>query len=139
MGIPGIDLPEDSLAKFHHRSKSASLQRYKMKNGDAVHLRSLLAAARDAVSSLENRTRHSLEGDRELTLALVRSLEIVEEAAASVSRECRTALPQVPWVTIIGLRERLIHAYFDTLDILWKTATEDLPNLIEELERIEFP
>lgn len=37
----------------------------------------------------------------------------------------------------IGMRNRLIHAYFDVnLEILWKTVTEDLPGLIDELEKI---
>jgi len=38
---------------------------------------------------------------------------------------------------MIGMRHRLVHAYFDIdLDILWKTAQEDLPPLIVELERV---
>ena len=46
-------------------------------------------------------------------------------------------LSQIPWPNIIGMRNRLIHAYFDiNLEILWKTVTEDLPGLIDELEKI---
>lgn len=139
MGIPGINLPEDNLAKFHHRGKFATQQRCKMKKDDAVHLRSMLAAAKSAVSFIQNKTRRSLEGDKELTLALVKSMEFIEEAAASISKECRDGLPQIPWFTLIGLRERLVHAYFDTLDILWTMTTQELPSLIKELERIESP
>ena len=44
---------------------------------------------------------------------------------------------QIPWANIIGMRNRLIHAYFDiNRDILWKTVTDDLPPLITELEKI---
>jgi len=61
----------------------------------------------------------------------------VGEAAANVSNGCRENLPQIPWPNIIGMRNRLIHAYFDiNLDILWKTVIEDLPSLIVELEKI---
>lgn len=36
-----------------------------------------------------------------------------------------------------GLRDRLIHAYFDiNLDVVWKTVMEDLSPLITELEKI---
>jgi uncharacterized protein with HEPN domain len=44
-------------------------------------------------------------------------------------------LPKIPWGNIVGMRNRLIHAYFDiNLDILWMTVTEDLPPLITELQ-----
>lgn len=64
-------------------------------------------------------------------------LEIIGEAAAKISNESREELPQIPWLNIIGMRNRLIHAYFDiNLDILWKTIKEDLPPLISELQQI---
>ena len=59
------------------------------------------------------------------------------EAAIYVTDERRQALPGIPWKNIIGMRNRLIHAYFDiNLDILWKTVIEDLPPLIAELEKV---
>ena len=67
----------------------------------------------------------------------MKAIEIVGEAASKISEECREDFPQIPWTNIIGMRNRLIHAYFDlNLDILWKTITEDLPPLIAELEKI---
>jgi len=43
----------------------------------------------------------------------------------------------IPWQNIIGMRHRLIHAYFDiNLDVVWNTIVEDLPPLIKELERV---
>ena len=45
--------------------------------------------------------------------------------------------PTIPWLEIINMRHRLIHTYFDiNLDILWNTLITDLPDLIEELEKI---
>ena len=62
---------------------------------------------------------------------------IIGEAAANISSECRKRHPQIPWVDIIGMRNRLIHAYFDVdLDILWNTATTKLEPLIKELNKI---
>jgi uncharacterized protein with HEPN domain len=57
------------------------------------------------------------------------------------SKECRENLShQIPWPNIIGMRNRLIHAYFDiNLDILWKTVTEDIPLLIDNLEKVLPP
>ena len=52
------------------------------------------------------------------------------EAATKVSVETRQAAPDVPWNQITAMRNRLIHAYFDIdRDMLWKTATEEIPLL----------
>ena len=60
-----------------------------------------------------------------LLFALVRATEIIGEAASRVSPESRTTAPTVPWARITGMRNRLIHAYFDIdHDILWRTAVE---------------
>jgi uncharacterized protein with HEPN domain len=97
----------------------------------------MLDAAREAESFSQNKTRNSLDTDRKLALALVKCIEIMGEAAAQISNQSREALPQIPWADIIGMRNRLIHAYFDiNLDILWKTVVEDLPPLVAELEKI---
>ena len=72
-----------------------------------------------------------------LVFAMVRAIEIIGEAAANVSSECRERYPQIPWADIIGMRNRLVHAYFDVdLDILWNTATTKLEPLIEQLDKI---
>lgn len=102
---------------------------------DPIRLRHMLAASREAVGFAAGRSRGDLDRDRQLTLALVKCLEIVGEAAYALSEETRGTLPEVPWPDIIGMRHRLIHAYFDvSLDIVWKTVSEELPPLIEQLE-----
>ena len=108
-----------------------------MRKDDSVRIRHMLDAAQEAVSFVQNKRRSSLPKDRKLTLALVKSIEIMGEAAAKVTPKTREELSQIPWSNIIGMRNRLIHAYYDiNLDILWKTVTEDLPPLIAELEKI---
>jgi uncharacterized protein with HEPN domain len=70
---------------------------------------------------------------------LVKDIEIIGEAATNVSEDCREQFPHIPWRSIINMRNRLIHAYFDiNLDIVWQTVTEDLPYLITELDKIPF-
>ena len=52
-----------------------------------------------------------------------------------MTRETRTALSLVPWGQIVAMRNRLIHAYFDIdRDVLWKTASEELPALLPTLQ-----
>ncbi len=93
-------------------------------------------AAKEAASFIQEEERASLDVDRKLVLALMKSIEIIGEAAAKITKECQEDLSQIPWLNIIGMRNRLIHAYFDVnLEILWKTVTEDLTALIDELEK----
>ena len=81
------------------------------------------------------RTRNDLKYDRQLVLALVKDIEIVGEAATHVTERSRLSMPEIPWERIVGMRNRLVHAYFDiNLDIVWKTVQEDLPELIVLLE-----
>jgi len=97
----------------------------------------MLDAAKEAASFIENKTRDDLNTNRQIVLALVKCIEIVGEAAANISKQYQKDLDKIPWANITGMRNRLIHAYFDiNLDILWKTVVEDLPPLIAELENI---
>ena len=89
---------------------------------------------------VQNTTRDDLHANRVLSLALVRLLEIVGEAATRVSEELRARHPQIAWRQIISLRNRLIHGYDAVdLDILWQILHKDVPQLISDLERLISP
>jgi len=104
---------------------------------DSVRIRHILDAAREAVAFAKGRSRVDLNTDRKLNLSLVRLFEIIGEAARGISQESRQAHPDLPWKSMIGIRDRLIHGYFDVnLDVVWETVTEDLPGLIAKLENI---
>ncbi len=97
----------------------------------------MLDHAREASSLVHDKQREDLDTDRVLTLALVRLLEIVGEAAWRVPDDVRAKYSQIPWSQIVGLRNRLIHGYDSVdLDILWQILRHDIPALISELERV---
>jgi uncharacterized protein with HEPN domain len=101
---------------------------------DAIHLRHMLDAAQEATGFARGRTRSDLNDSRMLVLSLVKAIEIIGEAAYRVSPATRAELQDIPWDAIIGMRHRLVHAYFDiNLDILWRTVTDELPPLIDIL------
>jgi uncharacterized protein with HEPN domain len=107
-----------------------------MRQTDEIRLRHMLDAAQEALAFANGRSRTDLDSDRMLVLALVKSIEIIGEAATKVSSEARSAIASLPWPNIIGMRNRLIHAYFDIdLDRVWDTIVDDLPPLIAELKR----
>jgi len=104
---------------------------------DSVRIRHILDAAREVISFADNRSRSDLDTDRKLNLSLVRLLEIIGEAARGISEEFRQSHPDLPWNKMVGMRDRLIHGYFDVnLDVVWETITEDLPDLVAQLEKM---
>ena len=71
-----------------------------------------------------------------MRLALVRLLEVVGEAASRVPVDFRDEHPEIPWIGVVGLRNRLIHGYDDVdYDVVWKILTEDIPAFVTELEQ----
>ena len=95
----------------------------------------MLDAASEAQEFVAGKTRSDLDADRKLTLSLVKSIEIIGEAATKVTEEARSECPSIPWQDITAMRNRLIHAYFDiNLDVVWDTIFEELPPLIKALE-----
>ncbi len=101
---------------------------------DAMAVQHMLEYSRKALAFVEGRGREDLAHDDMLFLALIRALEVVGEAAARVSDECRAAYCGVPWRDVIGMPNRLIHGY-DSVDpaLLWDTVTVDVPALIAAL------
>lgn len=103
---------------------------------DGVRLQHMLNYSRKATAMIQGRTRTDLTTDEMLSLALTRVVEIIGEAAARVSPAVQQNSASIPWPQIIGLRNRLIHGYDAVdLDILWNIVKNDLPPLIDQLER----
>jgi len=104
---------------------------------DRFRLQDMLNAAREARSFATGRAEDDLAVDWQLTLALLKSIEIIGEAAARTSGPTQDKYAEFPWADIIGMRNRLIHVYFDIdLALLWDTVTVDLPALIATLEGV---
>lgn len=104
---------------------------------DWVRLRHMLDGVQQALEFVSNRSRGDLDNDPMLLLALTRAVEIVGEAAHHVSEEGRRKYPTLPWAEMVGMRNRIIHAYFEVdSDVLWETVTDDFPQLRSELESI---
>jgi len=105
-----------------------------MRSEDYIRLRHMLDAACEAADFFSGKNRESSGKDRMLLLAAVKELEIIGEAAAKISQETKNLYPDFPWPDIIGMRNRLIHAYFDIdIEVVWQTILHDLPPLIAML------
>jgi hypothetical protein len=70
--------------------------------------------------------------------AVIRNLEIIGEATKNLSEETRKKYPNVPWKSMSGVRDRLIHRYFGVnLDIVWQIVTTELPGVAARLSHSE--
>jgi uncharacterized protein with HEPN domain len=105
-----------------------------MSPDDRWRLLHMAEASEQALEFLRDRARDDLESDTMLRMALARAVEIVGEAASKVSPAGREELSDIPWSEIIGMRHRIVHAYFDlNLNILWNTVRSEMPKLLAQL------
>jgi len=108
-----------------------------MRTEDRVRLRHMIEAAESATQFIAGRSRSDLDTDRMLLFAVVRAIEVVGEAASKLSEEFRAAHPGIPWRAIVGMRNRLIHAYFDIdTETVWETTTQELPPILNQLREL---
>ena len=82
-------------------------------------------------------TKEHLAQDELKQSAIIRKIEIVGEAAKNLPKEYISKHPSIPWKDIIGMRDKIIHHYFDIdLDIVWQVITVDLPDVKKKLNQI---
>jgi uncharacterized protein with HEPN domain len=87
---------------------------------DLVRIQHMIQAAEAAQRFIAGQQRVDLDTDEVLLFALVRSVEIIGEAASNVSRATCEPASSVPWRDIVSMRNGLIHAYFDIeREIVW--------------------
>jgi uncharacterized protein with HEPN domain len=101
---------------------------------DAERLQDIL----EAIERIQSRAQiEQLQEDEMLQVWVLYHLQIVGEAVRSLSVELTQQHPEVPWSQIVGLRNRVVHEYFDIdLDIVIDIVTTDLPGFQSQIEGI---
>ncbi len=97
----------------------------------------------DILDAIERIERYSVQGktafeQNELIQTwFTQNLQIVGEAARSLSSKIRDQHPHIPWTKMIGMRNILTHNYFEIdLDIVWVVVDQELPNIKQDIESI---
>lgn len=99
-------------------------------------LRDLLDAIA-AIVRYRDRDKASFEQDELLQVWFLRHLQVIGEAARALPEDVRALAPEIPWSKIIGMRNILVHGYFDIdTEIVWQAATRDVPALKPGMERL---
>ena len=114
-----------------------------MKHPERVkdYLEHIVEAIDRAVSYLQDvQTVVALEKDHKTQAAVIRYIEIIGEAASHIQRqdpEFIKAHPELPWSQMRGMRNKVIHHYFDVeLSVVWSTVKEDFPKLKQQISRL---
>ncbi|GIK62031.1 MAG: DUF86 domain-containing protein [Ignavibacteriota bacterium] len=108
-----------------------------MQQSDFIRIKHMIDAAEEAISFAEGKQRKDLDKERMLVLSVIKEIEIIGEAASKISIEVKAEYSNIPWDEITGMRNHLVHGYFDVdLDMLWNTIKQDLPSLITNLKKI---
>jgi uncharacterized protein with HEPN domain len=104
---------------------------------DQVYLHHISDATKQIDEYLSGVSFLDFERTKLLQDGIIRQLEIVGEAAGNLSVEIRNKHTEIPWVDVVALRNRLIHAY-DRVDlgVVWEIATTDLPILRKTVANI---
>jgi uncharacterized protein with HEPN domain len=100
-------------------------------------LEDIRTAARKAQEFVAGMKFEDFVADEKTAFAVVRALEIIGEATKRVPQEVRDKGPEIPWRSMAGIRDKLIHDYVSVnLEIVWKTVTDDLPELLAQIESL---
>ncbi|GIK22608.1 MAG: hypothetical protein BroJett005_20220 [Ignavibacteriota bacterium] len=106
-----------------------------MQQSDLIRIKHMIDAAEEAISFAKGKQRKDLNTERMLVLSVIKEIEIIGEAASKISTEVKAEYSNIPWDEITGMRNHLVHGYFDVdLDMLWNTIKQDLPLLIANLK-----
>ena len=99
-----------------------------------------LSDMRDALAVIEQyrpATRERFDADEPLQSHLLRQLQIIGEAVGRISPELQARYPQVPWRQIAGMRNAIVHAYFQIdWNEVWDTIERDVPVLKLQISKI---
>lgn len=100
---------------------------------DKERLEHMLAAAERVIRYTSDKTFDDLKADDMMYYAVVKNIEIIGEAANLLSAEFIASHPATPWKQVKGMRNYIVHEYFQIDDVVWGVVTTDVPLLRQQI------
>ncbi len=104
---------------------------------DEIVLRDIIGAAQLITEFVAGFEKETFIGDWKTRSAVLYQLTVIGEAVKRLSEEFRARHSHIPWALMAGMRDHLVHAYdLVDWDEVWKTASRDIPDLLEKIARL---
>jgi len=105
--------------------------------GDYDYIKHIMEALNDIEAFIKGLSKEEFLRNKEKQYSVFRAFEIVGEAARKISPEFRKSHEELPWKKMIGMRDKLIHDYFQvSMEIVWETIKKDIPPLKDQISEI---
>jgi uncharacterized protein with HEPN domain len=107
---------------------------------DDAYMLDMLLAARKVQSFTDRANWETFKSDDLLQNAVMHQIQIIGEAARKISLQYKDSHSEIPWQMIIGMRNRLVHEYFDIIpERVWDVVENSIPELIRFIEPLVPP
>lgn len=108
-----------------------------MKRQVALYVRDILQNMQDTQEFIQGLSYEQFVDDKKTFNAVVRSLEVIGEAAKHVPDNIRDKYPAVPWKEMAGMRDKVIHFYFGVdREAVWLAVQERIPAIRPLIEQV---
>ena len=107
------------------------------KRADIDLIRDIRESIDRIISYTDNIDYENFKIDYKTQDAVVRNIEIMGEAVKLLSEKIKKDNTDIPWKSIAGTRDKLIHDYFGVnIDIVWNIVKDDIPSLLSKFKTI---
>jgi len=101
------------------------------------YIQDILDSVNDIENFIEGMSFEEFMRDKKTINAVVRSVEVIGEAAKKIPKTLRDKYPDIPWKKMAGMRDKLVHEYFGIdIEIMWKVAKDEIPSLKPSIQNI---
>ncbi len=108
-----------------------------MKRDHRLFIKDIIDAMESIEKFVEGMSFENLLNDDKTSSAVIRKFEIIGEAARNIPDWITQKYPEVPWKRMIGMRNRLIHAYFGIdYKLVWNAIKIEIPRVKHRLQKI---
>lgn len=103
-----------------------------------IFIKHIIENISDIENFSKNLSKENFLNNKEKQNAIIRSLEVIGEAAKNIPLEIKTKYPNIPWKEMSGTRDKISHHYFGVdIELIWKIVKENLPNLKIKMIKIK--
>lgn len=108
-----------------------------MKREYVDYLQDITSSIKEIEGFVGNQSFKQFVKDKKTVNAVIRSLEVIGEAARNIPQYIKDKHPDIPWKKMSGMRDKIVHEYFGVdLEIVWQTIKKDLPELQRLIKEI---